>query len=163
MDELISVAEEESLTEESQSLKVDTYDVFFDKDVFEGAKEKLGRCLEELPSEKGGWGTMEGLAGMQLADGVCGVIDDGRGGASVSARHGDPVKTAQDVLFIPTVHAYTVFPSTTTSYTRPAAISTPNTLSTLPMEDVLPPRVNAGNARSYAREYDGTACWNWLG
>ncbi len=24
-----------------------------------GAKEKLGRHLEELPSEKGGWSTME--------------------------------------------------------------------------------------------------------
>ncbi|PBK61973.1 hypothetical protein ARMSODRAFT_852027, partial [Armillaria solidipes] len=39
-DELISVAEE-GLTEESQCLKVDTNDVFFDKDMFEGAKEKL--------------------------------------------------------------------------------------------------------------------------
>ncbi|PBK58190.1 hypothetical protein ARMSODRAFT_984034 [Armillaria solidipes] len=41
---------------------------------FDGAKEKLGRCLEELPSETDGWGTMDGPAGMQLADGVCGVI-----------------------------------------------------------------------------------------
>ncbi|PBK79868.1 hypothetical protein ARMGADRAFT_1092735 [Armillaria gallica] len=54
LDELISVAEEEGLTEESQCRKVDTYGVFFDKGVFEGAKEKLGRYLEELPSEKGG-------------------------------------------------------------------------------------------------------------
>ncbi|KAK0456991.1 hypothetical protein EV421DRAFT_2013956 [Armillaria borealis] len=38
------------------------------KDVFEGAKEKLGHYLEELPSEKGGWGTIDGPAGMQLAD-----------------------------------------------------------------------------------------------
>ncbi len=42
----------------------------FDKDVSEGVKEKLDRYLEELPSEKGGWGTSDGLAGMQLADGV---------------------------------------------------------------------------------------------
>ncbi len=74
LDELISVAEEEGLTEESQCRKVDTYDVYFDKDVFEGAREKLERYLEELPSEKDGWGTTEGPAGMQLADGVCGVI-----------------------------------------------------------------------------------------
>ncbi|KAK0207927.1 hypothetical protein DFS33DRAFT_1458941 [Desarmillaria ectypa] len=60
LDELISVAKEESLTEESQCRKVDTYDVFFDKKVFEAAKEKLSRYLEELPSEKGGWGTTEG-------------------------------------------------------------------------------------------------------
>ncbi|KAK0245304.1 FAD dependent oxidoreductase-domain-containing protein [Armillaria nabsnona] len=74
LDELISVAEEEGLTEESQCRKVDTYDVYFDKAVFEGAKEKLGRYLEELPSEAGGWGTTEEPAGMQLADGVCGVF-----------------------------------------------------------------------------------------
>ncbi|KAK0232756.1 hypothetical protein IW262DRAFT_1451228 [Armillaria fumosa] len=49
LDEMISVAEEEGLTEESQCRKVDTYDVYFDKDMFEGAKEKLGRYLEELP------------------------------------------------------------------------------------------------------------------
>ncbi|KAG7450844.1 FAD dependent oxidoreductase [Guyanagaster necrorhizus] len=74
LDELIRVAEEEGLTKESQCRKVETYDVFFDKEVFEGAKEKLGRYLEELSSEKGGWDTVEGSAGMQLADGVCGVI-----------------------------------------------------------------------------------------
>ncbi|SJL05197.1 uncharacterized protein ARMOST_08563 [Armillaria ostoyae] len=76
-------AEAASLTEESQCRKVDTYDVYFDKDVFEGAKEKLGRYLEELPSEKGGWGATEGPAGMQLADGVCGVIST-TGGATYS-------------------------------------------------------------------------------
>ncbi|SJL16476.1 uncharacterized protein ARMOST_20002 [Armillaria ostoyae] len=37
LDELISVVEEEGLTEESQCRKVDTYNVFFDKDMFEGA------------------------------------------------------------------------------------------------------------------------------
>ncbi|PBK59152.1 hypothetical protein ARMSODRAFT_983249 [Armillaria solidipes] len=42
--------------------------------LFDRAKERLGRYLEELPSEKGGWGTMDGPAGMQLADGVCGNI-----------------------------------------------------------------------------------------
>ncbi|KAK0440433.1 FAD dependent oxidoreductase [Desarmillaria tabescens] len=74
LDELIGVAEEEGLMEESQCRKVETYGVFFDKDVFEGAREKLDRYLEEIPTEKGGWGTMEGSAGMQLADGVRGVI-----------------------------------------------------------------------------------------
>ncbi len=34
--------------------------------LFDGAKEKLWHYLEELPSEKGGWGTTEGPAGMQL-------------------------------------------------------------------------------------------------
>ncbi|PBK79880.1 hypothetical protein ARMGADRAFT_1040513 [Armillaria gallica] len=28
---------------------------------------------------------------------------------------------------------------------------------------IPPPRASTGNARSYGREYDGTACWNWLG
>ncbi|PBK79877.1 hypothetical protein ARMGADRAFT_1092744 [Armillaria gallica] len=42
--------------------------------LLDGAKEKLGRHLEELPSEKGGWGTAERPAGMQLADGMCGDI-----------------------------------------------------------------------------------------
>lgn len=51
-----------------------THNVFFDKDVFQGVKEKLRRYLEKLPSEEGGWGTMDGPAGMQLANGVCGVI-----------------------------------------------------------------------------------------
>ncbi|SJL05198.1 uncharacterized protein ARMOST_08564 [Armillaria ostoyae] len=75
LDELISVAEEQGLTEEDQCRKVDTYDVFFDiGDVFERAKEKLGHYLEKLQSEKGGWGTMDRPAGMQLADGVCGAI-----------------------------------------------------------------------------------------
>ncbi|KAK0444908.1 FAD dependent oxidoreductase [Desarmillaria tabescens] len=74
LDELIGVTEEEGLTEESQCRKVETYDMFFDQEAFEGAKEKLERYLEEMPSEKGGWGTAEGSAGMQLADGVCGVI-----------------------------------------------------------------------------------------
>ncbi|KAK0245316.1 hypothetical protein EDD85DRAFT_731024, partial [Armillaria nabsnona] len=60
LDELISVAEEEGLTEEGQCRKVDTYGVYFDKDVFEEAKEKLGRYLEELPSKKGGWGMIDG-------------------------------------------------------------------------------------------------------
>ncbi len=62
LDELISVAEEEGLAEESQCR------------VFEGAGEKLGHYFEELLSEKGGWGTTNGPAGMQLADGVCEVI-----------------------------------------------------------------------------------------
>ncbi|SJL03048.1 uncharacterized protein ARMOST_06393 [Armillaria ostoyae] len=57
LDELSSVAGEEGLTEESQCRK---YDVFFGKDVSEGAKEKLGRYLEELSSEKDGWGTTDG-------------------------------------------------------------------------------------------------------
>ncbi len=48
--------------------------LFFDKVVFERAKERLGRYLEELPSKTGGWGTTNGPARMQLADGVCGVI-----------------------------------------------------------------------------------------
>ncbi|PBK60027.1 hypothetical protein ARMSODRAFT_1069247, partial [Armillaria solidipes] len=69
LEKLISAAEEE--TEENQCCK---YDAFFDKDVFEKVKEKLGRYLEELPSEKGGWGTTKGSAEMRLADGVCGVI-----------------------------------------------------------------------------------------
>ncbi|SJL03056.1 uncharacterized protein ARMOST_06401 [Armillaria ostoyae] len=59
------------LTEENQCRECN---VFFDKDVFEGIKEKLGCYLEELPSEKGGWGTTKGSAGMQLTDGVCGVV-----------------------------------------------------------------------------------------
>ncbi|PBK79875.1 hypothetical protein ARMGADRAFT_1040509 [Armillaria gallica] len=60
LDELISAAEEEGLTEKSRRRK--------------GAGEKLGHYLEELLSEKDGWGTTDGPAGMQLADGVCGVI-----------------------------------------------------------------------------------------
>ncbi len=74
--------------------------VFFDKDVFEGAKEKLGHYLEELPNEKSSWGTMEGPAGMQLADGVCGVISTG------GTVH--PIAAPQDVLVIPAVHAHSL-------------------------------------------------------
>ncbi|KAK0189235.1 FAD dependent oxidoreductase [Armillaria mellea] len=55
LDELIGVAEEEETC-------------------LREPRESWGHYLDELTSEKGGWGTAEGSAGMQLADGVCGVI-----------------------------------------------------------------------------------------
>ncbi|SJL03054.1 uncharacterized protein ARMOST_06399 [Armillaria ostoyae] len=70
LDELSSVAEEKGLTEESQCRK---YDVFFGKDMSDGAKEKLGRYLEELPSEKGGWGSSRRRAAVHLYRLVTGI------------------------------------------------------------------------------------------
>ncbi|PBK59145.1 hypothetical protein ARMSODRAFT_1027643 [Armillaria solidipes] len=72
---------------------------------FDGAKERLGRYLEELPSEKGGWVTTETGGD---ADGVRGHFDDGRRGASISAHRGNPVKAAQDIPDILAVHAYSL-------------------------------------------------------
>ncbi|KAK0456998.1 hypothetical protein EV421DRAFT_2029382 [Armillaria borealis] len=148
---------EEGLTEESQCRKVDTYDVYFDKDVFEGAKEKLGCYLEELPSEKGGWGTMDGPAGIQLADGVCEFI---------STTGGATIKVAQDVLFILAIHAHTL-----SLHPRQHRPHTPRRYSRQTYRpryqwmDVPPPRADARKDRSRTWTYVRTACRNsgWLG
>ncbi|PBK59156.1 hypothetical protein ARMSODRAFT_1027653 [Armillaria solidipes] len=87
--------------------KVDTYDIFFIETCL---REKLGRYLEELPSEKGGWGMTEGPDGdAARGQGVRGHLDDGQRGTSISACYGNSVKAAQDVLVIPAVHAHSLF------------------------------------------------------
>ncbi len=111
---------------------MDTYDdAFFDKDVFEGAKEELGRYLEELPSEKDGWGTTDGPAEMQLAEGVCAVC-------GVISMTGGAVHSYRLIKGSCTPHSgctrtLPVSPFTTSS-TRPAGISLPNTSPTLPTD-----------------------------
>ncbi|KAK0506551.1 FAD dependent oxidoreductase [Armillaria luteobubalina] len=67
LDELISVAEEEGLIEESQCRKVDTYDVYFDKGLWLGYERWAGGYAARRRGERG-------------------HLDDGRCGASVSAR-----------------------------------------------------------------------------
>ncbi|KAK0245320.1 hypothetical protein EDD85DRAFT_13952 [Armillaria nabsnona] len=113
------------LTKERQCCKA------FDKDVSEGAKEKLGRYFEELPSEKDGWVTTDGLTGMQLADWssqrqVARCI---RIGSSQESFQGCSRRTLRSGC----MRACPVSPSTTSS-TCPAAISAPNILSTLPTD-----------------------------
>ncbi|PBK59158.1 hypothetical protein ARMSODRAFT_1009853 [Armillaria solidipes] len=160
--------EEEALTEECQclrpsGLKVDTNDVFFDKDVFEGAKEKLGCYLEELPSEKGGWGTMDGPA----RDAACGRsvrdrLDDGCRCIYTDSSRESPQGCLRRTHRSDCTRIHHVSPSTTTSTTRPTAISTSNTWSTLPMDRRLTSsrQIPMRNDRFYARKYDCTARWN---
>ncbi len=70
LDELISVAEEQGLTEEGQYRKADAYDVFFDKDVFERTKEKLGPgMLLGRAAEREGWLGYNGWASVDAARG----------------------------------------------------------------------------------------------
>ncbi|SJL05214.1 uncharacterized protein ARMOST_08580 [Armillaria ostoyae] len=133
LDELISVAEEQGLTEEDQCRKVDTYDVLFDKDVFERAKEKL-------PSEKG---DSDGLAGRcagsfrrRAARSRC--IQEFCQNCSRRTLHSGCTRT------------HLVFPSTTISFTRPAAISAPNTSSIRPMVGRTISSSQSGRYRSRA-------------
>ncbi|SJL03079.1 uncharacterized protein ARMOST_06424 [Armillaria ostoyae] len=120
-----------------QSVIMAEESAFLDKDVFDGAKEKLGRYLEELPSEKGGQGTVDaGLAGVQLADGVCGVMSTTGG-----AVHPYRLVTGIISRLLKTYPSFWL-------YTHALSGSMPNTSSTLPTMDVPPPRANAGKDRS---------------
>ncbi len=71
--------------------------------LFDRSKEKLGRYLEELLSEKGGWGLTEGPAGMQI-----GSSREFCQGCSRRTLHSSCTRTLP------------VFPSMTSSSTRPA-------------------------------------------
>ncbi|KAK0440839.1 FAD dependent oxidoreductase [Armillaria borealis] len=161
LDELISVAEEEGLTEESQCRKVDTYDVYFDKDVFEGAKEKLGALLGGA-AEREGWLGYDGRAGGNASSRTgCAGSSRRTGGAVHPYRlvTGNTIAPAQDVLFIPAVHAHSLsLHPLTTSFIRPAVISAPNISSMLLMDGtshLLAPMRE--KIRSRERPYDGTA------
>ncbi|KAF9014268.1 FAD dependent oxidoreductase-domain-containing protein [Cyathus striatus] len=51
VENLLSIAQEEKLVDESQCRRVDTYDVFFDKGLFNESKRKLAIYCKELPEE----------------------------------------------------------------------------------------------------------------
>ncbi|SJL03068.1 uncharacterized protein ARMOST_06413 [Armillaria ostoyae] len=120
-----SLRREEGLTEESQCRK---YDTFFGKDVFDGAKEKLGRYLEELPSEKDGWGTTDG----PMRDAACNC------GRSVRR-----LVTGIPSRLLKTYSPFRLYAHTPClsihDTVLPAVISAPNTSSRYQWLDVLPP------------------------
>ncbi|PBK89143.1 hypothetical protein ARMGADRAFT_1065061 [Armillaria gallica] len=123
---------------------------------FNRAKEKLGHYLEELPSEKGDWGLTEGPAGMQLADGVCGVISMTGGAvhlyrlvAGILSRllktySSFQLYTHTSCLFIHDNIIHTLCTKHVISYTRP----------------INGRSISSGKDRSHARPYDGTGRWN---
>ncbi|PBK79444.1 hypothetical protein ARMGADRAFT_135150 [Armillaria gallica] len=154
-DELIGVAEEESLTEESQCLKVD-----IDEGVFEELRRSWSAIWKSCRARR--------VAGVRWRDWrECNL----RTGCAGSSRRragryihiGSLRRSCQDCSRRTRHPGYTctfpVFPSMTTSFIPPAAISTPNTLSTLPMHGRP---TSAGKDRSCSRPYDGTVRWNGL-
>ncbi|KAK7041797.1 hypothetical protein VNI00_009086 [Paramarasmius palmivorus] len=77
LDELIQVAREENLLEDSQARVVQTFDVFFDKTFFEDSKECLKVYLDDFPEEKNKWDVLEdaqAIESLQLSERVQGVI-----------------------------------------------------------------------------------------
>ncbi|TRM69265.1 FAD dependent oxidoreductase [Schizophyllum amplum] len=55
LSELLQVAEEEGLLEDSQCRQVETFDVFFEQSLFDSAKERLADYLDDLESENNYW------------------------------------------------------------------------------------------------------------
>jgi hypothetical protein len=53
--ELIHVSKEENILADSQCREVETYDVFFDKETYDLAIEKLGVYLNEMPEQEKMW------------------------------------------------------------------------------------------------------------
>ncbi len=87
---------------------------------------------------------MDGLVGMQLADGVCGVIST-RGAPQASASG----FKLQDLLFIPTTLCPSIYDNIV--HTPRGDIRVKHSVT------------NARKDRSHAWTYDGTVRWNWLG
>ncbi|EEB96965.1 hypothetical protein MPER_03809, partial [Moniliophthora perniciosa FA553] len=58
--ELLQVAKDENLLEDSQARKVQTFNVFFDKDFYEDNKEDLKVYLEDFPEMRSKWETIDG-------------------------------------------------------------------------------------------------------
>ncbi|KAJ7596303.1 FAD dependent oxidoreductase [Mycena floridula] len=74
--ELLRVAKEEGLLEDSQAREVQTFDVFFAKEMLELSKKKLAAYLVDIPEETENWEVLEAdaLEGLQLSDKVVGCI-----------------------------------------------------------------------------------------
>ncbi|KAF8641546.1 hypothetical protein AX16_009923 [Volvariella volvacea WC 439] len=75
--ELMTVAEEEDLLEESQCRGVETFDVYHNKSAFADAKRRLARYLNDLPSEKEAYSvyeTRESLESLQFSAKTVGSI-----------------------------------------------------------------------------------------
>ncbi len=107
---------------------------------------------------------MKGPVGMQLADGSS-RRQAGRC-IHIGSSRGDPVKTAQDVLFIPAVHTHTL--SLHRYHPRQHRPHLPRRYShqTRPyyqQMDVPPPCLDVGKDCSHVRPYGDTAHGNWLG
>ncbi|THV01231.1 FAD dependent oxidoreductase [Dendrothele bispora CBS 962.96] len=78
VEEMVRVAEEEGLVEDSQARRVQTYDVFYEKVFLDDMKSRLEVYLEDIPEEKDQWTVYledrESIYDLQLSDRVAGVI-----------------------------------------------------------------------------------------
>ncbi|KAI3615497.1 fad dependent [Moniliophthora roreri] len=75
--ELLQVAKDENLLEDSQARKVQTFNVFFDNHFYEDHKEDLKAYLEDFPEMRSKWETIDGeqaIEGLQFSERVKGVI-----------------------------------------------------------------------------------------
>ncbi|KAK7468364.1 hypothetical protein VKT23_002880 [Stygiomarasmius scandens] len=82
VEEMLRVAEEEDLLGDSQARRVQTYDVFYEKALFEDMKGRLEVYLEDISEEKGEWAVLEdreSIRNLQLADRVAGIISTAAG------------------------------------------------------------------------------------
>ena len=64
--EILKVAAEERLTEESQCREVEAFDVFHDAGLFGQAKEKLSEYQEAMPYEGSSYRLHEGTTSMKV-------------------------------------------------------------------------------------------------
>ncbi|KAF5361712.1 hypothetical protein D9758_007295 [Tetrapyrgos nigripes] len=77
IEELLRVAEEEDLLVDSQTRRVQAYDVYHDRTLFEDMKGRLAVYLEDMPEEKEKWAVIEDRASiqaLQLSDLTVGIL-----------------------------------------------------------------------------------------
>ncbi|KAJ7759274.1 nucleotide-binding domain-containing protein [Mycena metata] len=75
--ELIQVSEEESILADSQCRAVETFDVFFNQEMFDLAVQNLNAYLDEMPEQRKSWrvvGVEECVKDLQFAKTVVGAI-----------------------------------------------------------------------------------------
>ena len=64
---MLRIAVEEGLLQDSQCREVQTFDVFFEKEMFELSKVKLKAYLDDIPEETEKWTILEGEESLKVS------------------------------------------------------------------------------------------------